>query len=113
MNKFDATFENRFARILVRYAQAVAQAMKRSGAVVLLKGVNLPLGLLLLAGLFSAGCMQVQATPENIRVTIDADGKQRALQVPPGATTQSALQQAGITLHSLDRVDPPSYAVLS
>ncbi len=69
---------------------------------------------LLLVSLFIAGCGQVQQTPGNIlHITIDADSKQVVLQVPAGTTTQAVLQQAGITLSSLDRVDPPSYAVLS
>ncbi len=68
---------------------------------------------LLLASLFLAACSPVQATLENIHISIEVDGKQVALQVPSGTTTQVALQQAGIALNSLDRVDPPSYAVLS
>lgn len=62
--------------------------------------------------LLLSACSPVQVTLENIRITIEADGKQVALQVPSGTTTQVALQQAGISLNSLDRVDPPSYAVL-
>jgi resuscitation-promoting factor RpfB len=69
---------------------------------------------LLLVCLSLTGCKQAQATTvENFRITIDADGKQVPLQVPAGTTTQVALQQAGITLNNLDRVDPPSYALLT
>lgn len=53
------------------------------------------------------------ATIDNIRITIEADGKQVPLQVPGGTTVQTALQQASITLNNLDRVDPPSYNVLA
>lgn len=67
-----------------------------------------------LLGLFLlAACSPVQATLENIRITIDVDGKLIGLQVPPGTTTQVALERAGITLNNLDRVDPPSYSILA
>jgi Tol biopolymer transport system component len=69
---------------------------------------TLLLGLSLLAA-----CSPVQATLENIRITIDVDGKLIGLQIPPGTTTQAALERAGITLNNLDRVDPPSYSVLA
>lgn len=83
--------------------------------------IRLPLGrvttlllvVLLLTGFLFSACTPIQATLENIRVTIDADGKQVPLQVPSGTTTQLALQRAGVSLNSLDRVDPPSYSALS
>ncbi len=70
------------------------------------------LGCILLA-ILQASCSPVQVTAENIRITVDADGKLITLQVPSGTTTQVALQQAGISLSNLDRVDPPSYSVLA
>jgi resuscitation-promoting factor RpfB len=91
MNNLDRPLGNSFARMLF----------------------HLPFVVWLLVGLLAAGCTPVQATLENIHIAIDADGKQLALQVPAGTTTQAALQQAGITLNNLDRVDPPSYALLS
>lgn len=94
MNKLIATLRNSFTRILTHHAFALAWAVTMS------------------AGMLMTGCVPVQATMENIHITIDADGKQLALQIPAGTTTQVALQQAGIPLNNLDRVDPPSYAVL-
>ena len=69
--------------------------------------------LALLLAVLLAGCTQAQPTQENVRVTLVVDGKQLSLQLPPGTTTQNALQQAGITLNTLDRVEPPSYTILA
>ena len=60
------------------------------------------------------GCTPTQiVTQENVRVTINVDGKQLPIQAPAGSTVQNALQQAGVSLNSLDRVDLPSYSLLS
>jgi len=70
---------------------------------------------LLLAAMQLAGCMSSSPTgpAASVRVIIEADGKQLPLQVQPGVTVQGALDQAGITLNSLDRVDPPSYQIIT
>lgn len=74
-------------------------------------------GLLLIALLFGlitiTGCTGEQATPAAIRVHLAVDSKQVTLQVPVGTTVQTALQQAGITLSNLDKVEPPSYSLLN
>lgn len=67
---------------------------------------------LVAAGLL-AGCAPAEATTAMIRIVVEVDGKQMALQVPSGVTVQSALQQGGITLNTLDRVEPPSYTILA
>lgn len=67
----------------------------------------------LLVALLLAGCAQEQTTQENVRVSLAVDGKQMALQLPAGTTVQNALQQAGVTLNNLDRVEPPSYTILA
>jgi resuscitation-promoting factor RpfB len=55
-----------------------------------------------------------QATPpDRLRITIEVDGKQVPAQVPPGTTAQVALDQTGVTLNNLDRVEPPSYTILA
>lgn len=70
---------------------------------------------LLLAGLLGiliAGC----APPPNsdqISVSIFVDGDQKLVKVPGGATVQFALDQQGIVLENLDRVNPPTYTLLS
>lgn len=70
-------------------------------------------GILILSSLL-AGCTPTRAvTPESLKITIEVDGKQVPLQVAPGATVTSALQQAGVTLNNLDRVEPASYSLLS
>lgn len=76
---------------------------------------TLALALLLIAGLLVlTSCANgQQATPELLRITISADGKQVPVQVPAGTTVQMALQQSGMTLGSLDRVTPPSFTILA
>lgn len=68
---------------------------------------------LLVLLLLSACAASPVATVESLRITIEVDGKQIGLQVPAGTTSQGALDQAGITLNNLDRVDPPSFTLLS
>jgi uncharacterized protein YabE (DUF348 family) len=48
-----------------------------------------------------------------IQVEIIADGQVNGAQVHPGSTVQEAIESQNITLNPLDRVDPPSYTVLS
>ncbi len=59
------------------------------------------------------GCSSPVATQASIGVQIIADEETISLRLSAGSTVQQALQQAGITLGSLDRVDPPSYTLLS
>ncbi|MEW5939332.1 MAG: G5 domain-containing protein [Chloroflexota bacterium] len=46
-------------------------------------------------------------------MTIHSDGSARPVEVPAGSAVSQALALAGITIGSLDRVEPPLYAVLS
>ncbi|MBN1668587.1 MAG: G5 domain-containing protein [Anaerolineales bacterium] len=62
--------------------------------------------------LLLAGCTTPPATEVLLPVTLVVDGESQTLQLPPGATVQEALNAAGVTLGSLDRVDPPSFTVL-
>ncbi len=59
------------------------------------------------------GCRSPQLTSAAITVGVSADGKSHNVTLPAGSTVSQALQAAGITLGDLDRVDPPSYTVLS
>jgi resuscitation-promoting factor RpfB len=61
----------------------------------------------------TAGCASPQVTQSQVTVTLVADGKSFQMQAPAGSTVQEALTRAGITLSSLDRVDPPVYTLLS
>lgn len=63
--------------------------------------------------LLLAGCAAPQITQSQITVSLTADGKAFQLQVPAGSTVQEALQRAGVELSSLDRVEPPTYTLLS
>jgi len=59
------------------------------------------------------GC---NASPEalaTITVSVQADGSSRAVTVSPGTSVQAVLQQSGIPVGSLDRVDPPTYTLLT
>jgi hypothetical protein len=47
------------------------------------------------------------------RGKIFADGQMYQIQLVPGSTVQEALDSLDITLESLDRIDPPTYTVLS
>lgn len=70
---------------------------------------------MLLVLLVSVSCTSSPTTAvvNSIPITIETDGKQIALQVPAGTTSQGALDQAGISLGNLDRVEPPSYQILN
>ncbi|MGW8250783.1 MAG: G5 domain-containing protein, partial [Anaerolineales bacterium] len=63
--------------------------------------------------LFLASCSPVQATQSLISVGLTVDGAQKSLQLPTGSTVQQALDQAGITLEYLDRVEPPAFTTLA
>jgi hypothetical protein len=63
--------------------------------------------------LFLWGCTAPQVTQELITATITADKKNIQTKVTPGSTVQEALKTADITLGTMDRVEPPLYAVLS
>lgn len=63
--------------------------------------------------LLLAGCAPTQPTPSAMRITVSVDDKQIPLEIVAGNTVQNALQQAGITLSNLDRVEPPSYTLLA
>lgn len=61
-----------------------------------------------------SGCAQAQQpTLATVSISIAVDGKQISQQVPAGTTVQTALQQAEITLDSLDRIEPAAYTLLS
>jgi len=63
--------------------------------------------------LMVAGCSSPQATQAVIQVSIAADGRNIPLQLPAGSTAQQALEAAKISLAGQDRVEPPSYTLLT
>ena len=57
-------------------------------------------------------CRSPQVKGSDITIRISADGESRNISVPSGSTVTQALQAAGITVGSQDRVEPPPYTVL-
>ncbi len=70
---------------------------------------SLALGLFGIAG---AGCVLRQAAPTDLAVSVSADGTTRRTTLPAGSTVSQAFAAAGIVPGSLDRSQPPFYAVL-
>lgn len=60
-----------------------------------------------------SACSSQQTAQIFISVTIVADNQQQVFKVPAGSTVQTALDVSGITLNTLDRVEPPTYTLLS
>lgn len=74
---------------------------------------SLSLLLLFIASLTLTSCRSPQLASANITVNVTVDGNSRPVTVPAGSTVSQALQSTGISMGSLDRVDPPLYTVLS
>jgi hypothetical protein len=66
----------------------------------------------LLAISLLVSCRSPQVTGEDVTIRVIADGKSSNITIPAGSTVTQALQSAGITVGSLDRVDPPPYTVV-
>lgn len=66
-----------------------------------------------LATLALAACVGPQATAATIDVGLTVDGDAIEVSIPAGSTVQFALDQGGISLGELDRVDPPGYTVVT
>jgi len=73
--------------------------------------INLLLIILTFASL--TACRSPQIRSENISITIEVDDGIQNVSVPSGSTVAQALQFSGISLSSLDKSDPPLYAVLN
>lgn len=69
--------------------------------------------LLISTGLILSACVATPTPEALIDIRILADEQELSLRLPPGSTVQEALDNAGITLDSLDRVDPVTYTVLA
>ena len=70
------------------------------------------LSIVFLIATLLVSCRSPQVTGADITVSITADGESRTITVPAGSTVTQALQSAGITVGSQDRVEPPPYTVL-
>ena len=69
--------------------------------------------ILILTGLVLSACVATPTPEALIDIRILVDDQEKVLRLPPGSTVQEALDDAGITLDSLDRVDPVAYTVLA
>ena len=58
-------------------------------------------------------CVASPSTSLSVQVQIVADGQTTPVDLTVGSTVQAALQQAGLNLESLDRVDPPLHTAVS
>lgn len=74
--------------------------------------LRLSLTTVFLAAAMLVGCRSPQVTGSDINISIRADGQSRSVTVPAGSTVTQALQLAGISAGTLDRVEPPPYTVL-
>lgn len=63
--------------------------------------------------LFLAGCSPPQATQALINILVSADEQRVEVQVPAGSTVQQVLDEIGLVLGTLDRVEPPAYTLLT
>lgn len=71
--------------------------------------------LLTLLAFALSGCLSPRISQTGIQITVNvsADGKTQQIQVPSGSNAESALKIVGLTLATLDKVDPPLYTTLS
>jgi len=60
-----------------------------------------------------AACSAPKTTQSLLDVKVIVEGRSIDLQVPPGISVETGLNQAGVTLNSLDRVEPPIYTLLT
>jgi hypothetical protein len=76
---------------------------------------NVLVCLLWLVSCFTLSACAPTATPAqgSLSITIKADGNQINIEVPAGSTVQLALDKAGLTLGSLDRVEPSVFTLLT
>lgn len=65
-----------------------------------------------LAAALLVSCRSPQVAAADITIRITADGESRNITVPAGSTVTQAIQSAGITVGTQDRLDPPAYTVL-
>lgn len=69
--------------------------------------------MLLLFCILIAGCTPPQATQALMNIEVMADGQSVDLQLPAGSNVQQALDEAGVALGKLDRIEPPAYTLLT
>ncbi len=60
-----------------------------------------------------AGCVGPRATAGAVEIAVAVDGRELHAAVPSGSTVVQAVQQAGIDLGELDRLQPPAYTLVT
>lgn len=60
-----------------------------------------------------AACASPVATEAHITIDLEVDGGTQKIKLPLGSTVQRALEQGGVTLEYLDRVEPAPFTILS
>ncbi len=62
-----------------------------------------------------SGCLspRVSQSEVSLSVSLSADGETKTVSVASGSKIQQVLESAGLTLASLDKVEPPAYTVVS
>jgi hypothetical protein len=62
-----------------------------------------------------SGCLSPRVSQSNVdlSVNVSVDGETKKVSVPAGSKVQQALENAGLKLASLDKVEPPPYTVVS
>ncbi len=68
---------------------------------------------MLLYCILIAGCSPPQATQALMNIKVSADEQSVDLQLPAGSNVQQALDETGVALGTLDRVEPPAYTLLT
>jgi hypothetical protein len=65
--------------------------------------------------IFLSGCLspRVSQSAVSLAVTLTADGVTQTVSVPSGSKVQQVLETAKLTLASLDKVEPPAYALVT
>jgi hypothetical protein len=74
---------------------------------------RLNLMIALLMPIILAACAGPRATAGTMQVEIQADGGNQTLSLPIGSTVQQAIEAAGVHVDAFDRVEPPSYTLLT
>lgn len=70
--------------------------------------------LIILPLILLAACQTIQQPlAVQVPITIQVDSKEISIQLPANSTVQTALIQAGVSLGSLDRVDPPINTIVA
>ena len=65
--------------------------------------------------LLLTGCLAPQVSQSNVmlQVSLNADGENYAVQILTGSTVADALKSVGVQVGSLDKVEPPLYAIIT